>query len=789
MKKTLMLVLVVALAFSCFAAVLTAGASTQIEQGTKAENSNYFAKDGRMASESWDFNGDKPSNVAPRWWELSVENGTLNLTGCAPAYAMQAWYYETNTVYEQGKTYFVEFDILINEYVNGICFELFDGWDVFGTANVSEQIGIAVVNGGANATYTITTGPEVGGWGGTPDVTNGSFVAKAGANGYTHIYFEFTPRATLKNKAQMLVGIKGTDTEGTTKNAVVKFDNYAHGIILATTYYTIDWDVDYNNYTEVQQAIDGQPAWGNNIALDANWIDGTQCFKIIAGVGSANTGIGGFDQAAANLEGKKLVKHAAVTYFQYDIAVEDCTMVNIWTSGYYTAVIYDDSSWHSDGNVSGFKAQELEEGGYRLSYFIDMTENRDIDFNLNVDSANGGAVYIDNLVIAHEDYSAYLKPTAMYNYANTGDVALDFDAKGKTVTSVKLDDVALTAEDYTIADGKLTIKANKLANSELGKKYTLSVVTSASETAVTAEISQIDNRAEVTAEYKGEALAAVNYNGTTNYDQTITLALNGVAENDEVTVSGTAALASKNAGSNKVVVSNLVLAGKDAAKYKLATTSVEIDINVDKLQLTIGEATVADKTYDGTTAATVTAGTLSGVIDGDNVTVAAAGQFNSKDVATANKVNVTYTIDGTDAANYIAPVNGEVAKTISKAALTVTANAATKEEGAADPELTYTTTGLLEGDQLSGKLARAAGETAGEYDITVGTLANDNYEITFNGAKLTITAKSQPTTPDKPDTNPDEEKKGCFGVVGTASIAAFSLLAAAAVVVCKRKDK
>lgn len=793
MKKTLMLVLVVALAFSCFAAVLTAGASTEIVQGTKAEKGNYFLKDGKLATESWDFNGEKPNNVAKRYWNLSVADGVMTLDGCAPGYAMQAWYYETTTIYEQGKTYFVEFDVLTNEYVNAMCFELFDGWGVFGSSSVSEQIGIAVANGGANATYTVTTGAEAGGWGGTPDITNGSFVAKAGANGYTHIYFEFTPRATLKNNAQMLVCFKGTDTEGTTSNAVVKFDNYAHGVVLAPQYYTIDWDVDYNGYTELQQAIDGQPAWGNTLALDANWIDDTQCLKIVAGAGTSNAQIGGFEQREAYIEGKKLVKHAAVTYFQYDIAVEDCQMVNIWTGGaYYTSVAYNGTSWSGAGNVSGFTVKALDSGAYRLSYFIDMTANRDMDFNLNVDSTNGGAVYIDNLVIAHEDYSAYLKPTAMYYFANTEDVSLDFDAKGKDVTSVKLDDVALTAEDYTIADGKLTIKASKLAGSELGKKYTLSVVTSASETAVTAEISQIDNRASVTAEYKGEALAAVTYNGTTAYEKAIALSLSGVAEGDEVTVSGTAALASKNAGSNKVVVSNLVLAGKDAAKYKLANTSVEIAINVDKLQLTIGDATVADKTYDGTTTANVTAGALNGVVEGDTVTVAAAGEFNSKDVATANKVVVTYTIDGEDAANYIAPVNGEVAKTISKASVTVTANAATKEEGSADPELTYTATGLVDGDKLNGKLARTAGEKAGEYDITIGTLANDNYEITFTGAKLTVTAKSQPTPDPKPeptpDTKPDEEKKGCFGVVGTASVAAFTLLAAAAVVVCKRKD-
>ena len=77
--------------------------------------------------------------------------------------------------------------------------------------------------------------------------------------------------------------------------------------------------------------------------------------------------------------------------------------------------------------------------------------------------------------------------------------------------------------------------------------------------------------------------------------------------------------------------------------------------------------------------------------------------------------------------------------TISKKALTITADPASKTYGKDDPELTYTNTALVAGDTLSGKLARAEGENAGTYKINQGTLsAGDNYEVTFVGADFTI---------------------------------------------------
>ncbi|QTD38314.1 proprotein convertase P-domain-containing protein [Polaribacter batillariae] len=87
-----------------------------------------------------------------------------------------------------------------------------------------------------------------------------------------------------------------------------------------------------------------------------------------------------------------------------------------------------------------------------------------------------------------------------------------------------------------------------------------------------------------------------------------------------------------------------------------------------------------------------------------------------------------------------------VENTTPRIPITITAEAKTKEEGDADPTLTYNiTSGSLDsGDTLIGNLSRGAGENIGAYNINQGTLTNANnpkYNITFVSATFTITAK------------------------------------------------
>lgn len=79
---------------------------------------------------------------------------------------------------------------------------------------------------------------------------------------------------------------------------------------------------------------------------------------------------------------------------------------------------------------------------------------------------------------------------------------------------------------------------------------------------------------------------------------------------------------------------------------------------------------------------------------------------------------------------------------ITQAALTVTADDASKVYGENDPALTYKTSGLIGSDVLTGSLERAAGDSVGSYDIGLGSLNNPNYAITYKPSVLLVAPKT-----------------------------------------------
>src|SRR6202035_4869896 len=87
---------------------------------------------------------------------------------------------------------------------------------------------------------------------------------------------------------------------------------------------------------------------------------------------------------------------------------------------------------------------------------------------------------------------------------------------------------------------------------------------------------------------------------------------------------------------------------------------------------------------------------------------------------------------------------------LTPAPLTVTADAQSRLYGAANPALTYVSSGLLNGDTLSGGLATTATMTSnvGAYGITQGNLGNSNYAIAYTGANLSVTAAPLTVTAD-----------------------------------------
>ena len=168
-------------------------------------------------------------------------------------------------------------------------------------------------------------------------------------------------------------------------------------------------------------------------------------------------------------------------------------------------------------------------------------------------------------------------------------------------------------------------------------------------------------------------------------------------------------------------------------------------LKINPKELTVTGLVAQNKTYDGTTDATVTGGVLNGVVSGDNVSLGlpSKGTFAKASVGTGIAVSIgTVTLNGDDKDNYSLKQPAALKANITAAPLKVKADDITIMKGAKVPELTYQfTEGKLFGnDQLTGALAtKADGTKVGTFDITQGTLkATSNYNLQVTKGTLTV---------------------------------------------------
>ena len=147
------------------------------------------------------------------------------------------------------------------------------------------------------------------------------------------------------------------------------------------------------------------------------------------------------------------------------------------------------------------------------------------------------------------------------------------------------------------------------------------------------------------------------------YDTTTAATLTGTARitplgGDSVSLGGTASgsFADKNVGTNKAVtVGGYTLGGADAGNYTLAGPS-GIVASITPASLAVGGLSVANKTYDGTTAATLTGTGNVNPIGTDVVSLGGTGTaaFVDKNAGTGKPVTLGgFTLTGRDAGNYV----------------------------------------------------------------------------------------------------------------------------------------
>ncbi len=322
---------------------------------------------------------------------------------------------------------------------------------------------------------------------------------------------------------------------------------------------------------------------------------------------------------------------------------------------------------------------------------------------------------------------------------------------GNTTATLVYTNATLTGK---VGSEELTVSATGTfadKNVGTGKTVTISDLTLGGIDAGNYELAASGQQTEATAnitaaEITVTGITAENkvYNGNTTATLVCTNAtFTDKVDGDVLSVTATGTFADANVGTEKVVtISDLTLGGTDAGNYELAAsgqqTEATADITAKALTITADSDT---KVYDGTAltndsytntelaagdqieSVTVT-GSQTNAGTSDNVPSAAVIKNSATDNVTAN-YDITYS-------------NGTLE--VTPKTLSITAEAKWKAYGEADPELTYTSEGLINDDAITGTLTREAGENAGVYAITLGELtAGNNYTISYTGADLTIT--------------------------------------------------
>ena len=197
--------------------------------------------------------------------------------------------------------------------------------------------------------------------------------------------------------------------------------------------------------------------------------------------------------------------------------------------------------------------------------------------------------------------------------------------------------------DKNVANGKpVSTSGLSLVGSDAGN-YSLQLPTlSANITPLTVSINGITPVSKV---YDGTTVGTVTGTPTA-----------GVLPGDSVVVQGTPVMniADKNVGSNKsAIVNGYTLSGPDAGNYSVG--GVFVRATITPLPIAVTGATVATKTYDGTTAATLTNNGSITPIVGDSLVLQGTpvASFADKNAGAGKTVTISgYQLSGLDQLNY-----------------------------------------------------------------------------------------------------------------------------------------
>jgi hypothetical protein len=197
--------------------------------------------------------------------------------------------------------------------------------------------------------------------------------------------------------------------------------------------------------------------------------------------------------------------------------------------------------------------------------------------------------------------------------------------------------------DKNVGSGNKTVTASgvTVTDGNSGGNYNVSYASNTTSTISQANLTL--STSNVSKTYDGSLIAA----GTA----TVT---SGTLFGSDAISGGTFAFIDKNVGSgNKTVTASgiTVTDGNSGGNYNVSYADNTASTIVAKA-LTVSGQSASNKVYDGSTTATLTGGTLAGVLSGESVTLTEAGNFATADVGAGIAVTAADSIAGSDAGNY-----------------------------------------------------------------------------------------------------------------------------------------
>ena len=275
----------------------------------------------------------------------------------------------------------------------------------------------------------------------------------------------------------------------------------------------------------------------------------------------------------------------------------------------------------------------------------------DVSGNITVINSDGVVVYTDSEAV-----------TDAVNFTMRDDKDVSFEVKlnGNTVKALYNGETVIDNSNYTVSeDGTITLKNSYISTLAAGE-YTIRVeynpmgesykngdtplMTSVKLT-VEKKLPTLNLEQRTEKIYDGNPIDTSKISSTVITDGDLVWEFKSVDADDTAYTT----TAPKNVGIYNV---RLTAAETDVYKGGSVTTVYEITSK----EVTISDVKVENRVYDGTTVAKITsAGTMNGVVDGDDVAIVAGkANFNDKNVGTDKIVTFAdFKLSGDDVANYV----------------------------------------------------------------------------------------------------------------------------------------